>query len=269
MPFKRDISNQYIGINQQLVIPGDNILQFLIEYNKHPNTHFEFRSNASKIHFETELNSELTKLFSFFNIDETNAIKFIQERINTLVNKNRHFMDINWHMFIYLNEFRKGEYALIPDPQGTHRYTYNEKGYIIDTYSIQLTNNELQNKTNIEKFIIENDLSDAIILKDNYIEKLSKNELYIYYEDTIYTPPLQYNSNKCICDIVNTILEKEGHTLKKALFPISLLEESTEIFMVHIHKGIQWVGFYKNIRFTNSISKRIFQQLEGYLQTNH
>ena len=149
-------------------------------------------------------------------------------------------------------------------------YKLNHKGFLVDVfkdYKKQI--NYLSSFKSSSSLLyvlaslhtIDNHLDDSLILNENNeIIESSNSNIFILLDNKIITPPL---NSGCISGIMRielmNIINDIGFTVLERKIVTDDLLNSKEIFLSNVVSGINWVGGYKQIRYYNTLSKKIIK----------
>lgn len=221
------------------------------------------------------LNMEIPDIFT------TKSDK-LQNQINTLTNKNRHYKGARIRLSVfrqdgglYSPKSNKVSYIIENKPLKTIPYKLNEKGLLIDIYNEQLKPINLLSSiktTNSLFFVLAgiykqaNNLDECLLLntRGNIVEGISSN-IFIVKNDKLFTPAL---SEGCLPGVMRQniieLAQSKGINIEYTK-PIKIedVEKADEIFLTNAIKGIQWVVGFKQRRFYNHTSKRIMKMLNN------
>ncbi|MDG1439747.1 MAG: aminotransferase class IV [Flavobacteriales bacterium] len=155
-------------------------------------------------------------------------------------------------------------------------YKLNHKGFLVDVfkdYKKQI--NYLSSFKSSSSLLyvlaslhtIDNHLDDSLILNENNeIIESSNSNIFILLDNKIITPPL---NSGCISGIMRielmNIINDIGFTVLERKIVTDDLLNSKEIFLSNVVSGINWVGGYKQIRYYNTLSKKIIKELNKKL----
>ena len=155
-------------------------------------------------------------------------------------------------------------------------YKLNHKGFLVDVfkdYKKQI--NYLSSFKSSSSLLyvlaslhtIDNQLDDSLILNENNeIIESSNSNIFILLDNKIITPPL---NSGCISGIMRielmNIINDIGFTVLERKIVTDDLLNSKEIFLSNVVSGINWVGGYKQIRYYNTLSKKIIKELNKKL----
>lgn len=110
-------------------------------------------------------------------------------------------------------------------------------------------------------------LDDVVILNDEgFICETSSSNIFVIYENTIYTPAL---TEGCVDGVMRrSIIDFAGAAgieIIEAQINPHILNEAEEIFITNAVHGIQCVLGYKKKRYFNRLSKNFWGQYEQWL----
>lgn len=210
------------------------------------------------------------------NIPSYFTVKYFEEQISSLLNKNRIYKGARIRFTAYRDS--KGFYTptsndlsflITAEELKEEQYILNSKGLIVDFYTEdQKTINRFSNLKTINGLFYvmaglyktEKDVDECIILnkKGAVCETISSN-IFIVENDNIYTPAL---SDGCIAGVMrkNVIRLAKNNGFKITDYEsidVSRIKLADEIFITNAVKGIQWVVAYGRKRYFNFISKKL------------
>lgn len=230
------------------------------------------------------------RLLSSLNILQLNignaSLSLIEEQLHTLILKNN-ITDggrarITFYREgegMYAPQINNANYIIEAYPLENNLFELNKKGLLLDIYSdFKKPLNKLSNiKTNncltyVLASVHKNNkqLDDCILLNDNgNIAEATSSNLFIVVNGTLYTPPL---SEGCLNGVMRKVLLENAkangiNVYEKELKPSDLLG-ADELFITSTVRGINWVGFYKNRRYFNNVSKKLIDVLNSMATTN-
>jgi branched-chain amino acid aminotransferase len=158
------------------------------------------------------------------------------------------------------------------EPLEQEAYSFNEKGLSIDLYQdLRKPINKLSNikSSNAVLYVLaaiharDQQLDDCILLNHhgNIIEATASN-LFAVKNGVLYTCPL---TEGCVAGVMRAEVMSLAQANRIAVYevplPMSVLLNSDEVFLTNAVRGIQWVGAYRQKRYTYDTSKRLFDLL--------
>ncbi|MGL5891824.1 MAG: aminotransferase class IV [Bacteroidia bacterium] len=165
------------------------------------------------------------------------------------------------------------------EPLETQSYQFNENGLTIDLYQeLRKPINTLSNikSSNAIMYVLaavharDQQLDDCILLNHhgNVIEATASN-LFAVKNGVLYTCPL---TEGCVAGVMRAEVMALAQANRIAVYevplPMSVLLNSDEVFLTNAVRGIQWVSTYRQKRYTNETSKRLFGLLSSTLKNN-
>jgi branched-chain amino acid aminotransferase len=203
---------------------------------------------------------------------------FLKEKTEQLAARNK-----VKHGRLRLAVYRNGEgfytphensksYLLELNPLEEPRYYLNEKGLIMDLFTeIPKPINYLSNiKTgNALPYVMaglfktQHKLDDVFLLNQKgLLCEASSSNLFIYYQDQLYTPSLTEGCVEGVMrQVIITLARKIGFKVTEAQINPEILYEADEVFLTNAIKGIQWVMGYGVKRYFNTVSKILMDEL--------
>lgn len=109
----------------------------------------------------------------------------------------------------------------------------------------------------------EKGLDEVVILNQDGLicETLSSN-IFVSYQNTLYTPAL---SEGCVAGVMRRVVMHLAEELEipvvEARVDAALLEAAEEIFLTNAIKGVQWVMGYKKKRYFTKLGKQFQSQI--------
>lgn len=206
--------------------------------------------------------------------------EFIENKIIDLLNRNKLFGGTRIKILIFRNSSgfyqpNKNEinYLILSEKLNYDKYIYNSKGLLIDYYDdIKKPINVLSNlkTTNSLLYILagiykkNNNFDELIILnQDEFVCETISSNIFLIKENVLYTPSLQDGCVKGIMreNIIDVALKIKMTVIDESHITLKEIELADEVFLTNSINGIKWVMGYKQIRYYNNISKKIFNEL--------
>jgi branched-chain amino acid aminotransferase len=145
---------------------------------------------------------------------------------------------------------------------------FNENGLIIDIFpdarkSIDAFSN--LKSANYLPYVMaavwakENKLNDALVLNSNerICDATIANVFWVKH-DKIFTPPL---TEGCIDGVMRRRILDADKTIKQELLTTQKLLDADEVFLTNATTGIRWVGQFRDKKYSNNISTKLFTDI--------
>lgn len=207
------------------------------------------------------------------------SFKELKKQIEALVEQNR----ITEGGRVRLTVFRTGEGYYAPNkeskaylieaiPLDNNLYELNDEGLRVDIFKdIKRSTSEFSNiKTNNSLSLVlaglycnENNLDECLTInKHQRIAEASHSNVFLYKNNTIYTPALEEG---CMNGVMRKQVLKIADELKINVFEGmingSMLLQADELFLTNSIKGVQWVGQFQNKVYSNTQTNIILEEL--------
>lgn len=106
-------------------------------------------------------------------------------------------------------------------------------------------------------------LDEVFILNQaGFLCEANSSNLFVVYDQKIYTPSLQEG---CIAGVMRQVIiglaKKKGLDIIEAQLHPDILSKADEVFLSNAAKGIQWVVGYHDKRYFNTVSKFLSEEL--------
>tara|TARA_Y200000002_G_C22610801_1_gene633722 strand:+ start:341 stop:1204 length:864 start_codon:yes stop_codon:yes gene_type:complete len=243
--------------------------------------------NGKEMFFEDHFTRLITGL-NFLKIDYPISFNFnfLKKQIHSLLEIN----NINSGGKIKMYFFRSGlgtykpvtnkiSYLIETNKLNSNLYELNKKGYLVsifNKYKKQINSLSSFKTSNSLLYVLaslfaeENNLNDSLILNENnYIIESSNSNIFLLHNQSIITPPL---SSGCINGIMRKVIFSLLKELNIEIIERNItendLEISNEIFLSNVINGVSWISGYNQIRYYNSLSKKLIKKLNQDLVIN-
>ncbi|MGV8879214.1 MAG: aminotransferase class IV [Sphingobacteriaceae bacterium] len=218
---------------------------------------------------------KVLKLEGYSQIDQY----FLKEKSDELAARNKNCKNAR----LRLTVFRDGEglytpvknklgYAIELQTLDEPRYFLNAKGLIMNIYKdIPKAINILSNYKTCNALLYvmagiyktQQKLDDAFILnQQGYLCESISSNLFVSYQNTLYTPAL---SEGCIAGVMRQVVielaMKNNISITEAQISPEILQEADEVFLTNANRGIQWVMGFGRKRYFNEMSKLLINHL--------
>lgn len=209
---------------------------------------------------EYKVEDRLLRLLKYECIDH--GLKNFRLRIE--VQKNR--------AHEYMPEISALKWNCTLRPLENIKYTLNEIGLKITILpkhkkSIDLFSNLKHTERAIYDAAIhyarQNDFDDAVVLNENdHAADASIYNIFIVKDKKIYTPPL---SDGPVAGVLRELLLSRLPDISIIEQSISIhdLYKADEIFLTNALRGIRWVEYLDEKRFSNSVTKEVFEAFKS------
>jgi len=110
----------------------------------------------------------------------------------------------------------------------------------------------------------EKKLDDVILLnQDGFVCEGISSNIFVIKNNVLYSPTLDDGCVKGIMreNIIDISLNLKMTVIDEAHINLLDIEEADEVFFTNVIWGIRWVMAYKQRRYYNDISKKIFNEL--------
>lgn len=280
------MSESFININGEIISAGIPVLKINNRAFCYGDALFEtMRWHKKNVLFLHDHFERITKGMRFLKIElpENFSQDFFQKHIRALIKKNK----INEDARIRLQVFRNdgGYYTPVDNSAGfvisaeklvDENYSLNEKGLTVGIFhEIKKLKQPLSNlKTSNSVvymlagiFAKKNQLDDCFILNpDENIADAISSSVFMVKDKTVFTPPLPDGCvegvmRKNIIKILNNnkiLFEEKSISIKDILL-------ADEIFLTNVIQGVQWVEKFRDKKYTDSLSKIIFEKLSLFV----
>ncbi len=271
----------YINYNGKLFLETENIFTVNNRAFKYGDAIFEtIRVLDGKLCFLPDHFERLKKGMDFLQFKNCEiTFETLIKQIEDLVLKN----NIKKGGRVRLTVFREAEgfytpfnekcgYVIEAKPIEQNHYSLNENGLIIDIYNLhRRSTSKLSNiKTTNDipqilagLYALENNLDDCIILnKHNRIVETTNSNIFLYKKNNIYTPSLDEG---CMDGVMRKQILKIAEKLKINIFEgmlnANVLQQTDEVFLTNVVRGVQWVKTFKEKTYTNEAAKIFVNEL--------
>lgn len=271
----------YINYNGKLFLETENIFTVNNRAFKYGDAIFEtIRVLDGKLCFLPNHFERLKKGMDFLQFKNCEiTFETLIKQIEDLVLKN----NIKKGGRVRLTVFREAEgfytpfnekcgYVIEAKPIEQNHYSLNEDGLVIDIYNLhRRSTSKLSNiKTTNDipqilagLYALENNLDDCIILnKHNRIVETTNSNIFLYKKNNIYTPSLDEG---CMDGVMRKQILKIAEKLKINIFEgmlnANVLQQTDEVFLTNVVRGVQWVKTFKEKTYTNEAAKMFVNEL--------
>jgi len=263
--------NQGISVNNRAFRYGDSLFETMF-FTNNKISFFDKHIDRLKRGLET-------LRISFKELDTNLLLTLIKElvQINSIDNSAR----IRLQIFrkdggFYLPENREFDYIIEAFPMGNSQYKLNKKGIKIGIAKDLVKNkdqfSQIKTTSKIEMILCameaeDNAWDDAIILNNNgNLVESSKSNLFIYKNNTLYTPSLDDGP---LNGIMRQNILQIGKDLNINCIETQLTEtdilNADEVFLTNAIIGINWVSAFKTKRYMHKISNTLIDKLNTTL----
>ena len=271
----------YINYNGKLFVETENIFTVNNRAFKYGDAIFEtIRVLDGKLCFLSDHFERLKKGMDFLQFKNCEiTFETLITQIEDLVVKN----NIKKGGRVRLTVFREAEgfytpfnekcgYVIEAKPIEQNHYSLNEDGLVIDIYNLhRRSTSKLSNiKTTNDipqilagLYALENNLDDCIVLnKHNRIVETTNSNIFLYKKNNIYTPSLDEG---CMDGVMRKQILKIAEKLKINIFEgmlnANVLQQTDEVFLTNVVRGVQWVRTFKEKTYTNEAAKIFVNEL--------
>lgn len=271
----------YINYNGKLFLETENIFTVNNRAFKYGDAIFEtIRVVDGKLCFLSDHFERLKKGMDFLQFKNCEiTFETLIKQIEDLVLKN----NIKKGGRVRLTVFREAEgfytpfnekcgYVIEAKSIEQNHYSLNENGLIVDIYNLhRRSTSKLSNiKTTNDipqilagLYALENNLDDCIILnKHNRIVETTNSNIFLYKKNNIYTPSLDEG---CMDGVMRKQILKIAEKLKINIFEgmlnANVLQQTDEVFLTNVVRGVQWVKTFKEKTYTNEAAKIFVNEL--------
>ena len=178
---------------------------------------------------------------------------------------------------LYTPESNKAAFCLELNPMPESRYELNSRGLIMEIYNeLPKPVNALANLKTCNALVYvlagiyksQNKLDDAFIInQDGFLCESISSNLFVWYQDQLYTPGL---SEGCVSGVMRKVVMelavKLGIPVIEAQINPNILYEAEEVFLTNATRGIQWVMGFGVKRYFNKLSKQLSDELNKNTQ---
>ncbi len=259
-----------ISLNNRAFKYGDGIFETIRAINSKLMFYNEHSMRAKRA---------LKKLQISFNNDFfENELK---ENILHLLQVNKHFAGAR----IRVTFFRNGEGLYTPTQNNlsylietkeleNEIYTLKKQGIKLGVFpDIKITHNHFSGFKSINNtlpYILasiykkENNFDDCLIYNiNNELCEATSSNLFIIKDGSLFTPSLDCG---CVNGIMRETIIEIALSMSITVFEEAVIRETEilnadEIFLTNAIEGIKWIVAYKNKRYFNKITKKIFNEL--------
>ena len=108
-----------------------------------------------------------------------------------------------------------------------------------------------------------NDFDDAIILNENgHVADAAIYNIFIIKDGIVYTPPL---ADAPVAGVLRELLLTRLPNIKIIEKTLSIMDvyNADEVFLTNAIRGIRWVEYVDERRYTNKITKQIFEEFKA------
>ena len=173
---------------------------------------------------------------------------------------------------LYTPSQNKVAWCLEIKPLDEAQYYLNNKGLIVDIFTDLLKPcNYLSNIKTCNSLVYvmagifknQNKLNEALLLNQNgFLCEASSANLFIYYQDHLYTPAL---SEGCVEGVMRQVIIGLAAELSipvtEAQINHGILNEADEVFLTNASSGVQSVMGFGVKRYFNEVSKNLVERL--------
>ena len=230
-------------------------------------------------HFERIIYS--TKVLKY-KIPEFLTKEYLQNKIIDLLNRNKSFVGTRVKIIffrdsegLYQPEKNDISFLIFSANINDFKYTYNKKGFFIDVFSdikkpvnilsnLKTTNTLLNVLAGIYKK--EKNLDDVILLnQDGFVCEGISSNIFLVKNNVLYTPSLDDGCVKGIMreNVIDIALNLKISVIDESHISLTDIEQADEIFLTNAIWGVRWVLAYKQKRYYNSVSKKIFNEFQN------
>lgn len=151
-------------------------------------------------------------------------------------------------------------------------YEFNPKGLLIDVFTeVNKSFGALSSYKTCNALVYvlagvyknQQQLDEVLILnQDGFLCEAMSSNLFVVYQNQIYTPAL---SEGCIAGVMRHVVislaKKLNLDIVEAQINPAILAEADEIFLTNASRGIQWVMGYNRKRYFNKVSTFLNEEL--------
>ena len=174
---------------------------------------------------------------------------------------------------LYLPESNGINYIISSESLDVKPYSLNSENYTVDLYkdhyiapgllSTLKTNNKVLNVI-AAIYAKENKLNNCLLLNTNkQVVELTNGNVFLVSGDTIKTPPLLDGCLKGVMrkQIIEIIKLDPNYTFVEESIPPFELQKADELFFTNVITGIQAITKYRKKNFSNTVSKKLLEDL--------
>jgi branched-chain amino acid aminotransferase len=164
------------------------------------------------------------------------------------------------------------EYLIIADPISEYYYPLNTSGLNLSIYTDHLKSTSALGNiktTSSQLYVLATHYTqtlkkdDSIILNTNRnIIETSRSNFWLVKDGCLYTPPLTEGClNGIMRKVVMMIYTKLNLTLIETAITLEMLNQANEVFTTSAIRGIQWVEYVDEIKFSNPLITKELSEL--------
>jgi branched-chain amino acid aminotransferase len=196
----------------------------------------------------------------------------LHKSIIQLCEKNECSQLARVRLAVYRDENDSSGFVVEANSLSTEANAWNDKGLRIDLYPYARKSKDAFANLKTANFLAyvlaglhakENKLDDCIVLNsDSNLCDSSKANIFLVKEEKIFTPALHQG---CINGVMRRFLIDGLKGLQFSLHQQEIKEEdlinADEVFLTNAIYGMRWIESFRNKKYTNTVSVRIYRQL--------
>lgn len=227
------------------------------------------------LHFDRLLSG--MKMLSY-HVPKSFSRKFLEDRILELVDRNKQSELARVRLTVFRKESinkKTGPGLLIETFQIEPEHnSFNKNGLSIDAFShtrkyadgfanLKSTNNLIYSLA--AKHARENNLDDCLILNHHgRVADASIFNVFLVRKNMLITPALTEGGVAGVMRRYLLASMKKSYPkleLREGVVTLSDLEVFDEVFLTNAIRGIRWVGSYRGKKYSNTFSRRVYDEL--------
>lgn len=211
---------------------------------------------------------------------------FLKQKAAELQKKNKFQSNIRFRicifregMGLYAPDTNKTGYLMEAAPLESSSFELNKKGIIIKLFDeIAKPINKFSNfkTSNALLYVMaglfekQQKIDEAILINQNgYLCETTASNIFVVYQNAIYTPALcQGCVNGIMRNVVIHLCKLNNISVTKVQITPQILELAEEVFLTNAISGIRRVMGFERKRYFNEVSKKLTELLNNYIITS-